>query len=355
MKNRNRRSRWPAFIAWLIGIFILAAGLLIPAWLLPGFVECRGYLEPSDWVAVYAPEDGTVSEGYLADGMEIQAGEVLLILDESWPAYNLQRIERELLSLQGEFAYLTRRLRLFSSHRDIEAGELSRLSEADRLLEAASSVSRSDVIHSEFLYEDFIAGSNREELDLLRALMRNRDARENLKSEERLWHDRVDDCRLTCPVSGTFYTAESVFSGHSTAFLPPLGPGRRLESGNLLGYVVPGDGFEVGIHIPEKEAGRCHTGQRVLLIPDSRPRSSYPPIEGQMILLSPLASFGIVCAVVEIPGLASSASIESGGVLFCGGVTARIDTRGRFSEGYLAGLWERWVLLVNPPGGIGGK
>ena len=321
-------------------ILILAAGLLVPAWLFPGYIECRGYTEPANWAALYAPGSGAVAEGILTDREYVERGENLLVLDDTWIRHNLRRIDGRLDFLVAEKQYFEDRLELFTSHREVEVGELHRLRETDRLLEQSSSVSRNQRLRSEYLYRSFVAAALREEADFRHSLNQNRDRTKELELERDLWTVRLDRCFLAAPVSGIFFSSESVFTPEGAAFIPAPGPGRRLEEGDLLGYIVPDENIEVYVRIPENRAGECRPGQRVLLIPDSRSRGDRTLVEGRLLSISSMAAGGSVEAVVRIDAF----DID----FICGGLSARIDTRERNSTGFIAGLWESWVFLVNP-------
>ncbi len=342
MKVPEQRPRAFRLLPPLVAAAVLAAGLLVPAWLFPGFIECRGYTEPANWVALYAPGTGVVESGYLADGMDVDKGTTLLVLDTSWPEYNLRRISGELDALAADEAYLGRAFSLFSAHQEVEEGELHRLMEADRILEASSSVSMNELLHSEYLYHSYLASSSREEEEILHGLESVRSRIRELELERVLWEEKLSDCTLKSPETGVFFGVKALFAPEATEFIPLPGPGCLVDEGSLLGYVVPDRSLEVVIRIPESRAGRCRVGQRVLLVSDSRPNAAAAPAEGFLASISSLASCGSVEAVVSVPPF-----YDREGFL-CGRLTARID----FSEDLLPDgfcrLWERWVFLVNP-------
>ncbi|MDT8298950.1 MAG: hypothetical protein RQ801_11650, partial [Spirochaetaceae bacterium] len=182
--------------------------------------------------------------------------------------------------------------------------------------------------------------------DIVRELERVSESLEALAAEESLWRSRLDDCCLTSPISGRFYFAESIYSSGSQVMIPSLGPGRRVDSGRLLGYVIPECGMAARIEIPQRFIHQCIPGQRVLLSLDTRPTWAYPPVEGILTSISDLSAGGFIAASVEI-SLDESGEAGSPALLNCADLTARIDVRTCSAQNWPARIWERFVLLVN--------
>jgi multidrug efflux pump subunit AcrA (membrane-fusion protein) len=116
-------SKHPTLYPLLCAVFVLLVGAgtaLTAAWLQPGYVECRGFLESENWMPVYSPGDGIVRHGRLEDGRAVKEGEILIVLDDRWVAQNLKNIRQELSTRELEAEYLKRNLELFQNHRKIE-------------------------------------------------------------------------------------------------------------------------------------------------------------------------------------------------------------------------------------------
>ena len=342
----SRRRRKYRILPFLVFPPVLTIGLLVVAWLKPGFVECRGFLEPETWTPVYAPSEGIVVRCELKDGIQVAQDELLFEWDAEWPLWNLSRIAGEKIEEESELTYLRQRLMLFDAHRDIEAGELQRLAENNRILYHNSSLTGSEYLRSIYLRDAFEAGAEREAADIARELERVNERLDALAVEELLWRSRLEDCRLTSPISGRFYFAESVHSNGSQALIPSLGPGRWVDSGRLLGYVIPDCGMAARIEIPQRFIHQCLPDQRVLLTLDSRPTWAYPPVEGILTSISDLSVGGFFAGVVEISPDVSGDAV-SPALLNCADLTARIDVRTCISQKWPAHTWERFVLLVN--------
>ena len=251
--NARLGNRW-VFPA-TAGLLFLLAGGFIAAWLCSSFIECPGRIQPVNRVALYAPSEGVILSETLQSGLKMEKGDEILRLDGAWPAWNLADLDGELVSLNLEIDHLQRSLELFLRHRDLEAAELYRLLDADTRLEAVSSVSRSEVLRSRFLYESFLAGAGREELEIVRKLISVRWKKEMLSHDRLLWQRRQRDCVLTAPVSGRFYSAEDLFPAGGNTPVPPPGPGRFVERGRFLGYLLPDSELAVHLRIPEKQLG----------------------------------------------------------------------------------------------------
>jgi hypothetical protein len=334
------------FLPFLVFPLVLIIGSVTVAWLKPGFVECRGFLEPESWIPVYTPSDGIIVRCELNDGTPVDKDEVLVEWDDEWPLWNLSRIAGERIEEESELTYLRQRLRLFGAHRDIEAGELQRLAENNRILYDNSSLTTSEYLRSVYRREAFEAGAEREAADIVRELERVSESLDALAVEELLWRSRLDDCRLTSPTSGRFYFAESIYSNGSQVLIPSLGPGRRVDSGRLLGYVIPECGMVARIEIPQRFIHQCIPGQRALLTLDTRPTWAYPPVEGTLTSVSDLSAGGFIAAAVEI-SLDESGEAGTPALLNCADLTARIDVRACSAQKWPARTWERFVLLVN--------
>ena len=325
---------------------VLIIGSVTVAWLKPGFVECRGFLEPESWTPIYALSEGVIVRCELKDGIPIDKDELLVEWDAEWPLWNLNRIAGERIEEESELTYLRQRLKLFGAHRDIEAGELQRLAENNRILHDSSSLTTSEYLRSVYRREAFEAGAEREAADLVRELERVSENLDVLAAEELLWRSRLDDCRLTSPISGRFYFAESVYSNGLQVLIPPLGSGRRVDSGRLLGYMIPECGMVARIEIPQRFIHQCLPGQRVLLSLDARPTWAYPPLEGILTSVSDLSAGGFIAAAVEISH-DESGEADTPALLNCADLTARIDVRACSAQKWPARTWERFVLLVN--------
>ena len=341
----------------VIAVIALLTGSAVTLALMnPGFVECTGYLEPDGWVPLYARSDGSISYGNLEDGMKVTRGELLIVLDDQWPRWNLKRIGQEQKILEIEISFLEQSLILFSDHREIEEGELLRLMDADRRLLENSSLTRNELLHTEYLYHTFIAGADREESDLEQVLLLDKLKVESLRVEKILWESRLDECRITAPVSGCFYSAETVLSGSAVGLAPSFGPGRRVESGRLLGYLIPEGGMRAHIEIPQHRISGCRPGQPVLLSVDARPQWRFAPVRGRLASIMTVASGGVFHGTVNLS--ASEQTLVELRNLSCGNLTARIDIRGRKESGeeesrwVTVRLWEKWTIMVNSFGKI---
>lgn len=341
-KKTIRRRRLPILLAILI---VTISGGITLAWLRPGFVECSGYLEPVGWIPLYTASDGLVIRCELQDGMTVNKGEILVEMDDEWPGWNLERINQELNTIEAEIAFLEQSLELFSHHRDIEEEELRRLRSADLRLLENSSLSRYEYERSEYLYRTFIAGADRDEADFRQQVLLSRFKAASLKLEAELWQERLDECRIAAPESGIYYSIESVQSSSPANLIPNLGPGRRLDSGTLIGYLIPDRGMEARIRIPQQQISRCHPGQNVLLSIDARPLWRFKPVTGRLVSIVSILSGGSFVGTVEL--MMSEETLKDLKNLSGGDLTASIDINDRTSQRLMARVWDYWSVGVN--------
>ncbi len=357
-EKRSERSRGKRIfrLLALAGILVvLGGGAITVAWIKPGFVECTGYLEPDDWIPLYTGSEGLVRFSLLAEGMIVNEGDLLVILDDEWPRWNLKRVDRERSILQAEITFLEQNLILFRRHRGIEEEELRRLREADRRLMENSSLTRNELQHSEYLYNTFVAGADREQSELEQQLILDRLKAASLRVEAALWGKRLEGCRIGAPAAGRYYSAETVLST-SAGFSPSFEPGLWVESGRLIGYLIPDGDMKAHIEIPQHRISGCRPGQPVLISVDARPQWRYAPVEGRLESIMTVASRGIFQGTVNLA--APDQIIDELRNLNCGNLTARIDVRKHevfqdFEALRLsARVWDRWTILVNSAGKV---
>jgi len=308
----------------LMVLLILISGGITAVWMNTGYVECTGYLKPESRVPLYTGSEGVVADGVLEDGMSVSKGEVILLLDDEWPKWNLERITRELRALDGEITAGEKNLSLFLSHRQIEEEELLRIVSADQLLVDNSSLTKNELKHDEYRYYTFSAGADREQASLQRLIITGREKRDALNAEMELWNSRLRKMRIVSPESGIFFTVETVMGGVSRGMKPQVGPGRFLDSGRLLGYVIPDGGMSVHVEIPQNRVDRCRPGQTVLLLVDARSIWRYPPVKGRLESITRMASGGFFHATVSLS--VSDQMLKDLKDLSGGTLTARIET-----------------------------
>jgi len=331
----------------VLTIFLISAGAGITfVWMNSGFVECSGYLEPDSWVPLFAEVDGLVMQGTLFDGMNVSEGDPLLFLDDEWPLWNLDRINLEQRSLDDEINAGEESLILFRTHREIEESELRRIIASDRMLLENASLTMNELEHDEYLYRAFSAGADREEAALKQAVSSSRREREALNVEKLLWDSRLRETRVSAPATGVFFSSETVLSGASKGLIPSVGPGRTIETGRLLGYIIPDRGIHAHIEIPQRHISSCHPGQRVLLSVAARPQWRYPPIYGRIESITGFASGGGFHAKVSLS--LSARLLPELKSLSCGDLTARIDIREHRIIQLAA--YEKWLLIVDSAG-----
>ena len=337
---RRIRKRW-LFPGLITAAVLFAAGVTL-FWMNAGYVECSGYLEPDTWYPLYLKSEGTVKEGILRDGMRVYRGGVLLELDDTWPRWNLDRINQEQSALEMSIEEGESERRLFQVHREIEEEELQRIISADTSLFENASLTLNELKHDEYLYKTFSAGADRELQSLNNDIAEGRRKGASLNIEKQLWENRLKDCRVNAVESGVFFTAQTVLGGVSTGLLPPVGPGRQLEAGRLLGYIIPDKGMQAHIEIPQRRIASCREGQQVLLSVEARPSWRYPPVKGSLLSITPLASGGYFHAVVSIE--TSGADLEVLKSLICGNLTARIMIHPLFGNIKQTGFIRRLVF-----------
>jgi len=345
IKNRQR-VRTIKLLPVLMVTLVIAGGGITLVWMNTGFVECSGFLEPDSWVPLYAGSDGLVKKGALEDGMTVIQGERLLLLDDEWPKWNIRRIHRELNGLESEISAGERSLTLFSYHRDIEEEELRRIITADQLLFDNFSLTLNDLKHDEYLYHTFCAGADREQEALKQSISTDRQNLESLKTEQILWELRLKETRVLSPETGVFFSVETVLSGASAGMVPLIGPGRHIESGRLLGYIIPGRGMQAHIEIPQHRIDGCREGQRVLLSVDARPQWRYPPVEARLSSITNMASKGVFHAAVCLD--VSEETLEDLKALGGGNITARIEIRQ--NRRFKLKVLERWSMALTSIG-----
>ena len=334
------RKRW--LFPGIMAAAVLAAAGVTLFWMNAGYVECSGYLEPDTWYPLYLKSEGTVKEGFLIDGLRVCRGGVLLKLDTAWPGWNLNRIKQELSGIEMSIAEGESELRLFQVHREIEEEELQRVIAADNRLFENASITLNDLKHDEYLFKTFSAGADREQEVLNHRIAEGIRKRESLNMEKLLWEERLKDCRVIAVESGVFFTAQTVLGGVSTGLLPPIGPGRQLEAGRLLGYIIPDREMQAHIEIPQRRIGLCRAGQQVLLSVEARPSWRYPPVKGSLLSITPLASGGYFHAVVRIE--TSGEDLEVLKSLICGDLSARIMVHPLLTNIKRTGIISRFIF-----------
>lgn len=334
------RGKW--LLPVILILVVIAGGGITLVWMNTGFVECSGYLEPDSWVPLYSGSDGLVKQGTLEDGMNVVKGEILLHLDDEWPKWNIKRIHREYGGLESEISAGERSLALFTSHRNIEEEELRRVIASDLLMFENSSIPLNDLKHDEYLYRAFYAGAEREQEVLKQSISTGRQNLAALKAEQSLWELRLKDTRVLSPGNGVFFSVETVLTGASSGMVPPVGPGRQIESGRLLGYIIPEGGMLAHIEIPQHRIDGCRPGQRVLLSVDARPQWRYPPVEARLSTITNIASKGVFHAAVTLD--VSEETLKDLQALGCGNVTARIEIHN--NRRIKLKVLERWSMAV---------
>jgi hypothetical protein len=215
--------------------------------------------------------------------------------------------------------------------------------EADRKLLENGSVTRNELEHTRYLYRSFVAGAEREDSELKLAREQVIMNIRGLQIQETYWLQEIEEKRLTAPVSGTYFSVDAVHGEGGTPMVPGIGPGWALETGQLVGYLIPADSMRACIEIPQHKIEDCQTGQTVLMVPAARSSWRNPPLTGRLKSVLPVAGGGSFSAVVELT--ITGETMDEIRSLSCGSLIARIDVRGRkINPG---SLWIRWMTEVN--------
>jgi len=312
-----------AFPVVLVGV--MAASALTLMWMGPGFVDCPGRLLPKDRVPVFAPEGGVIRSSTLRDGRFVRQGEVLMVLEDSWPRRNLEILRIESAALRSSLTALEEGLELFRALRTVEEAELRRLVENDRVLFESAALSRAELARSAYRLEAYRAQADRDEAELRSSGMEIRHQLAAKEVETALWSERLDRCRLSAPISGRFFVESSDPSRWSADGFDDRQSGEWVERGRLLGYLIPGTGMEARILIPQNRISRCRPGQEVRMTLEARPQWRYGPINGRLGRVEALAVDGAFPAVVEIHD--DPDVLDELQNLGCADLRARIDVR----------------------------
>ena len=319
----KERKKWLLPVLMILTVLFGAGITLI--WMNTGFVECAGFLEPDLWVPLYAGSEGLVKQGKLEDGMIVNNGDQLLLLDDQWPRWNIERILQEQGVLETKITAGEHNLALFSIHREIEETEFRRIISSDQLLFDNASLTMNELEHDMYLYQTFSAGASRELAALEQSINIDSQKIKALNNERVLWETRLKETRILAPETGVYFKVETVLSGASRGLVPSPGPGVRIESGRLLGYIISDKGMQAHIEIPQHRISRCRPGQRVLLSVEARPQWRYPPVTGFLESITKIASGGVFHATVNLE--ISDQTLEDLKALSCGNLTARIEIR----------------------------
>ena len=343
-KVRGRKRRLLLKIGVVLcALFIVAVTV---AWMFPGFVESPGFLEPDSRVALYAPASGVVRSGELKDGLYVNRGDVILVIDQEWTLWNLKRVRQEIVDNRENLALQKVILERFMEQRSVEEEELRRLLELEKsLVELTPQV---NVIRRQYNYDSFFASAEREQAEIEQKIEEISRKGLALLLEEELWERRLSRYRLSVPVSGTFYTLRTLLPEARDELLPEVGPGYYVDEGGLLGYVIPDDSIKVVIRIPQAHVARLKVGQHVLVSMAALPAWRFRPLYGKLVSVSPVASAGYFRGKVEISSVGrTNEEIKN---LYFGDLVARIRVSEISGHGWLYYLWESWTVLINSIG-----
>ncbi|MCK5737234.1 MAG: hypothetical protein KAH21_12190, partial [Spirochaetaceae bacterium] len=190
----KERKKWLLPVLMILTVLFGAGITLI--WMNTGFVECAGFLEPDLWVPLYAGSEGLVKQGKLEDGMIVNNGDQLLLLDDQWPRWNIERILQEQGVLETKITAGEHNLALFSIHREIEETEFRRIISSDQLLFDNASLTMNELEHDMYLYQTFSAGASRELAALEQSINIDSQKIKALNNERVLWETRLKETRI---------------------------------------------------------------------------------------------------------------------------------------------------------------
>lgn len=332
----KKRRPFAVLTVFVVLAVTLTSGLVVAVVVIGGAAEYSGIVEPNRWLPLYAPAAGRVTECRFYEGAWISAGDLILAMDTTEERFRKDEAQRDIESLDREIDYASARLDGYRRRRLLIEEEYEKILAADEELYTAGSLSRRDIERSRFNQRKFRLEADLEENRLeaeRNNLVRRRADR---RAESDYYAGLLKTSRLVSPEDGFLLSAETVFRSEPTYLMPLLGIGRRLEEGQLVGYVIPRGRLVAKIAVPENRIGGCRIGQKALLYPASAPNPVTPPLEGRLVSLAPAASGGRYRGVVEIDAIPEEIW---GGILKPGGsVTVRLHPHRRWYDRALAAL-----------------
>ena len=253
-------------------------------------IEASGTLEATE-VRVSAMVPGQIQRIFIREGVDVQAGDTLMVLDQTTLALQWRQARGGVDLAEAQYKLLLNGARpedLQLAEEALKSAESSFKSANDdyarmKELYTAQSVSRKqfDDAESRFTIAQAQLNSAKQQVQKMQRFARAEDlasakARlEQAQASAGILRKQLDDATILAPVAGTL-THRPVEEGELVGVGTTVATIARLETLNLV------------IYVNEVNLGRVQVGGGVDIVLDAHPDRTFP---GKVVYISPLAEF----------------------------------------------------------------
>lgn len=301
---------WLRTLVGMVSLAALSYGLFL--WLAPpplpeGFLYGNGRIEATE-VVISAEVTGTVRESHLVEGRTVDAGDLLVRLDDTDLRTRLKQAEASTLAAERRQAQVTQQLGTWHHHLETAASDLERY----RSLRATGAVSQEIVDQAEDRYRDAQGQVAGLELQQAEAGARLEAARREIEFME----SQIARTTIRAPIAGTMLTKG-------------VEVGELATPGRTIAVVADLTRLDLRVFIPVAELARIQLGDPARVRVDAFPDRWF---EARVARIDPRAQF--TPKDVHMPD-------ERARLVF--GVTLAVEGGdGRLHPGMPADAWIRW-------------
>ena len=255
-----------------------------------GRIEASGTLEATE-VRVSAMVPGQIQRIFIREGVDVQAGDTLMVLDQTTLALQWRQARGGVDLAEAQYKLLLNGARpedLQLAEEALKSAESSFKSANDdyarmKELYAAQSVSRKqfDDAESRFTIAQAQLNSAKQQVQKMQQFARAEDlaAAKARLEQAQAWagilHKQLDDATILAPVAGTV-THRPVEEGELVGVGTTVATVARLETLNLV------------IYVNEVDLAKVQVGGGADIVIDAHPDRTFP---GKVVYISPLAEF----------------------------------------------------------------
>ena len=255
-----------------------------------GRIEASGTLEATE-VRVSAMVPGQIQRIFIREGVDVQAGDTLMVLDQTTLALQWRQARGGVDLAEAQYKLLLNGARpedLQLAEEALKSAESSFKSANDdyarmKELYAAQSVSRKqfDDAESRFTIAQAQLNSAKQQVQKMQQFARAEDlaAAKARLEQAQAWagilHKQLDDATILAPVAGTV-THRPVEEGELVGVGTTVATIARLETLNLV------------IYVNEVDLAKVQVGGGADIVIDAHPDRTFP---GKVVYISPLAEF----------------------------------------------------------------
>ena len=255
-----------------------------------GRIEASGTLEATE-VRVSAMVPGQIRRIFIREGVDVQAGDTLMVLDQTTLALQWRQARGGVDLAEAQYKLLLNGARpedLQLAEEALKSAESSFKSANDdyarmKELYAAQSVSRKqfDDAESRFTIAQAQLNSAKQQVQKMQQFARAEDlaAAKARLEQAQAWagilHKQLDDATILAPVAGTV-THRPVEEGELVGVGTTVATIARLETLNLV------------IYVNEVDLAKVQVGGGADIVIDAHPDRTFP---GKVVYISPLAEF----------------------------------------------------------------